>query len=84
VLFKFQFSLSAVMRISKLPVTSDSRISKLPVTFDSTGYEYDHPLDFFTSLCGSIHNAVNKKGSICVVSPKFRLCACVLLIVNKM
>jgi hypothetical protein len=51
VLLKCQFSLSAVMEISKSPAT-----------FDSTGYEYDHPLHFFTLLFGSIHNAVNKKG----------------------
>jgi len=71
--FKFQFSLSAVMGISKLPVT-----------LDSIGYEYDQPSHFFTLLCCSIHNAVNKKGSICAVSPNFTLCAWVLLIVNKM
>jgi len=61
--FKFQFSLSAVWGISKLPVT-----------LDSIGYEYDHPLHFYTLLFDSIHNAVNEKGSVCVVSPKFRLC----------
>jgi len=59
-------------------------IYKLPVTSDNIGYEYGHPLHFFTLLCGRIHNAVNKDGNICVVSPNFRLCACVLLIVNKM
>lgn len=54
--FKFQFSLSAVMEISKLPVT-----------FDSTDYEYDHPLHFFTLLFGRIHNALNKKKGVFVL-----------------
>jgi len=51
--FKFQFSLPAVIGISILPVTSDSN-----------GYEYDHPLYFFTLLCGRMHYAVTKKGKL--------------------
>lgn len=60
---KYDHTPVSAIQISIL-ITADAvmGISKLPVTSDSSGYEYDHPLLFFTSLCGSIHNAVNKKG----------------------